>query len=311
MVKLIAYSIGYLLGGVLFIFVISLPIVLVLSLFSKKRSREKLFYRTITIVGIISYFLFGHGEGYLSFDAILIIIQTIFSICIIKIFYSIIKNKNKENNQRKYQLQFSTDLEPSQKISKNRELLFYLVFISIIFFGTFFVYNYFYNYYSDNQKITWKKYRSEIGKFEVLFPSDPEYTTKQLNLASNLNLDYHLYQAKAKDNVYLVGVIVLPSDFDITNLNNKNGLEAIAKGLFVLPNKGDRLIFSELTKFKNYDAVDLIIENNTDYGDITVITKFKFFYRDRFIYMLVAGYNKEKYNATDYNKFIDSFELLK
>lgn len=94
-------------------------------------------------------------------------------------------------------------------------------------------------------------------------------------------------------------------DLNIDTSNPKNNLKGALNGM--LRGLKDEMVYSKFTNFNGYEALDYKIKNIKGNNYL----QGKLFLVNKTFYELMVSYNNENYNKADYNKFINSFTLLK
>jgi hypothetical protein len=152
----------------------------------------------------------------------------------------------------------------------------------------------------------WKEFNSTIGQFKVLFPVYPEYSVETMPIPDTQEeITVNMYIAGQSDGTtYMVGIgsysLEIPGGYE-TEMS-EDGVNGV-----VASTEGNELVSSKLVTFRGYQAIDFLIQNKKENVEI----KGKSFLAGQTLYELFVGYYPEKYNENDYNKFINSFQLLK
>ncbi|MBI5152169.1 hypothetical protein HZA39_01430 [Candidatus Peregrinibacteria bacterium] len=151
----------------------------------------------------------------------------------------------------------------------------------------------------------WKEFNSAAGKFKVLFPAYPDHETQNLEIpGAKLPLKYDLYSSRSKEGIlYIVNAAVYPPE--VNTSKPEINLENTLKGM-VSAAKGNKLTSSNFMNFGNYKALEFLIDNS----DENTSLKGKIIMVDKTIYQLLMGYEIGKYNKSDYEPFINSFQLI-
>ncbi|HPO68199.1 MAG TPA: hypothetical protein PLE40_00385 [Candidatus Pacearchaeota archaeon] len=112
------------------------------------------------------------------------------------------------------------------------------------------------------------------------------------------------YNSKITDDtIYSININNYPPELDVTN--SEINFERVLNGYLSI--KGNELISSNFSNFENYKSMDFSMKNE----DLNIFTKGKIIIVDDTLYQLLAVYKDGKYNENDYNRFINSFQLLK
>lgn len=153
----------------------------------------------------------------------------------------------------------------------------------------------------------WKDFNSTIGQFKALFPSYPAHETNNIPV-SLYGIDFEMkldnYIA-AKGNVtYFVGVATYSIEMDMSS--DPDGiLENALNGMLV--SSDSELISSSFTSFNEYRALNFLLLNR----ESNLYVKGKTILTEQTLYEIMISYENKDYNASDYEKFINSFQLTK
>ncbi len=151
----------------------------------------------------------------------------------------------------------------------------------------------------------WKEFHSITGQFKVYFPSYPEHETTTLPtplVGEEFIFDsYNAIENNGTD--YMVGVARYPFEFDSSwhDYLLEGGINGAIASF-----EGNKLISSEFITFRGHKAVNFSLQNKI----FDVEMKGIFFLRGQNLYELIVVYSQESYNESDYEKFINSFQLL-
>jgi len=152
----------------------------------------------------------------------------------------------------------------------------------------------------------WREFNSIIGQFKVYFPGKPTYTKETMPyLDTGIEVTIDMYMA-TQSNETTYGVEVGRYSIEIDPAYTKGMLEGAINGIIV-STEGNELVSSRFTTFQGYQAVDFLIQNKKE----NVGMKGKIFIAEQTLYVPFVVYYPENYNESDYNKFINSFTLMK
>lgn len=159
------------------------------------------------------------------------------------------------------------------------------------------------NYFSDNSE--WKEFNSTTGQFKATFPTYPTHETENQEITDNVVLKMDSYTSVVADNTsYAINFATYPLGIDVSDA--ETSLEGGINGI-VAAYTGNKLIFSDFTVFSGHKAINYLIENKNE----GIFLKGKNILAGQTLYQLMVAYPNGSYNDADYNKFINSFQLLK
>lgn len=156
------------------------------------------------------------------------------------------------------------------------------------------------DYFTDTS--SWKEFNSPVGKFKATFPAYPAHETDNIDTGTGLTLKYDTYSSETSDGTsYMVNTVVYPAEVDTSN--PETNLEGSLNGMLA-SNDGNKLISSNLIYSNGYRALDFLILNSG-----TVYLKGKIIMAGQTLYQVMVAYESKNYNESNYNKFMNSFNL--
>jgi TonB family protein len=148
----------------------------------------------------------------------------------------------------------------------------------------------------------WVKYKSVVGNFNVIFPSNPAKDQKSIDFDGHQVDFYRFYSMDSKNNTYLVGYIDLSEDdykvFESEIVLNK-AKERLIKGLKA-DIKSESPISFEKYKGKLFNAE---VTNG-------LVLNIKLILVNRRLYQIVVSGNKGIVEKSEIEKFLNSFSLF-
>jgi hypothetical protein len=152
------------------------------------------------------------------------------------------------------------------------------------------------------QPVTWHRYHSDDGQFEILLPGVANGELVTISLPDNQSTTQEMYYGAFPGGaVYYVGFATYPTTIDVSN---PGALLKFSMNDFVRSVDGS-VVTSSITAFGNGTAVTyLISQSNGTYAKGEDILIRRNFYR------IFDNYNLRDYNANDYQTFIRSFQLI-
>ena len=158
------------------------------------------------------------------------------------------------------------------------------------------------NYFSSTEE--WKVFNSTLGQFQVTFPSYPTHETDNIQiLDSTITFKYDSYLTETSDGTtYFVSTVTYP--FEIDTSSPETNLEGSLNGM-VASSEVSEVVFSGFTYFDGYRALDYKIKNTNE----NIYLQGKIILVDQTLYQLMVSYELVNFNKTNYDKFINSFEL--
>lgn len=163
------------------------------------------------------------------------------------------------------------------------------------------------NYFSEE---TWQSFNSTEGKFKINFPKYPVIGQPQTETIFDTPYISTTYTADSEDGTSYMVIYgyypeIFPEDFDV-----KNGLEGSINAMLA-GNKSNQLISSNFISLGRHQGIDYIIKNEDESfdakGRIVVVSEGK---NPVKIYILIVTSEINRFNNDDFNKFINSFEIL-
>ncbi|MCL4437443.1 hypothetical protein M1513_00155 [Patescibacteria group bacterium] len=175
------------------------------------------------------------------------------------------------------------------------------LFVAIFLFGSFY----------STQKAThvvqtqsqWQEFNSVIGSFKILFPTSPEEKIQGDQSNGITTFKGELYSSVLNDSVaYFVSFTEYLTKMDTSNLDGN--LEKVANGMAAIYPES-KLTSANLIDFNGHRGIDFLInitsENMYIKGRATMV--------GQRLYVIYETYKTGSYNDSDYNKFINSFQL--
>lgn len=139
----------------------------------------------------------------------------------------------------------------------------------------------------------WEEIVSTDYNFRILFPSNPTQTTRNTDWLKEVT-----YSVIHDDIYYDVTIMIESDDVDPTDPKD------IVDGMIAF-NEGVELVSLEPKEFQGYEAIDFITKDNQSYMNARIISV------GRTSYLLMVSYAQKDSDKTEYNKFINSFQLVK
>lgn len=155
------------------------------------------------------------------------------------------------------------------------------------------------NYFASD----WVTYNATAGKFRILFPKYPTIDTQQVPIPGmDVTIIYTQYTAEVDSaRSYVVVFAEYPSQMDTSQ--PERILESVVNGS-VVGVEGGRLVSSQFTTFRQYKAVDYMIQNGT------VTQKYRSIIIDHSLYTIGALFDNVSVDDQSLSKFWGSFELI-
>lgn len=145
----------------------------------------------------------------------------------------------------------------------------------------------------------WTTYNAISDNFSILVPHSPSYESSSDTTTGGISYEYHSYSAEKGSTYFLVAKYIYSEPIDVSNPDNY--LEKVMNG-FVTGSKG-RLVNSSYSNYKSYRALDFTSRTTSDEmrGRILLIGETP--------HLLIVGYPIGTNADTDYEKFVNSFEI--
>ncbi|MBD3245219.1 MAG: hypothetical protein GF335_04460 [Candidatus Moranbacteria bacterium] len=161
------------------------------------------------------------------------------------------------------------------------------------------------DYFSDDSD--WKKFNSPIGQFEVLFPKYPSHRTQEVTVSNTgVSVDMEEYTSKKDDSeIYSLFYNDYPKSIDLTSnpkSNLENSLNAMLSSV-----EGSQLISSKISDYGKHKALDFVLKVPQE----ELMVKGRIILAGQEMYQLYVTYQKDKNVQKNYQRFINSFEILK
>lgn len=152
------------------------------------------------------------------------------------------------------------------------------------------------------QNISWSKFTSPTDDFSILFPKYPTLDFEDDVILEGTDSTYstHGYESDDNSNSYLVYKYIYSNGIDATN--PQKVLKSYLDFMLGTDIK-NKLISSSAISYKSNPALEFLISSGEEMirGRIILVEETP--------YLLMMSYFEEKYDATTYNKFINSFEI--
>lgn len=149
---------------------------------------------------------------------------------------------------------------------------------------------------------SWKTFSSSADKFKADFPDKPAFSTKKVKIPqSNLVVKHNTYKSKDPNGVSYY-VIITTFNLKLDTSNPDENLKG-SLGDILSSSKSNKLISSKFGKFKGNRSLDFLVQN----GNISM--KGKLFFVKQALFELLAAYEGQKLNNSEYDKFVNSFSL--
>lgn len=153
---------------------------------------------------------------------------------------------------------------------------------------------------NDSDVHTWHEFEHPDKKFKVLVPSLPQHATQKLeDPTTKNNRKYDMFVSQ-KDNgtIFMISIISSENEAKINEDTLKNIIHELAAGT-----QNSKVKMMEMGKYKDHQAIDFSIENDT------VNIDGKAFVVGNTLYILTSVAKKEFYQKPDFDFFVNSFEL--
>lgn len=150
---------------------------------------------------------------------------------------------------------------------------------------------------ADPNDAGWVRFTSALGRFSVLMPEIPEDKT-ETTPSEHGPYTTHLFIAKEKENVYLIGWV----DYDPSFNFNKQSELAANRDNFVKGIKAT-LISTRPLQIDGYQALEFVAETTER------IFKSRVYMVGRRPYQIVIGYPKDQEDSLTVNRFFNSFKV--
>ncbi len=159
------------------------------------------------------------------------------------------------------------------------------------------------NYFTDTS--SWKEFNSTLGGFKASFPSYPTHETTPLDileLGQPINME--MYSSEHSDDIiYAVTFIAYPPSIELGS-NSADNLEGSVNGS--IQATGGTLISSSFSTFAGHSAIDYLVY----ISDKGMYTKGKNILVGKTLYQIVAIYESKNSTKIEFDKFVNSFQLL-
>ncbi len=150
----------------------------------------------------------------------------------------------------------------------------------------------------------WRDFHSVAGRCRVKFPSSPEHVSQKLTTPEiGYDMRYDAYISSLdKQTVFMLLVAQYPEHVDQTYA--QLSLEAFLNGILTY-NPENQLIFADLLLVNGHEALDFFIRAGGVYfkGRAMMIKNS--------LYLIAMECDVQIYDELNYNKFVESFQLVK
>lgn len=201
--------------------------------------------------------------------------------------------------------EFVSSLQESNYLISGKGWIIFVLVAVLGLVGAFYVdYNFYYPEYSQVEDSQWQVL-SVNNDFKILFPGESGYTNDSVPLEDyDLVINYDSYDLEMADGTYyILNVATYPPEVEISD--PKVSLEnALAGGLEQVD--GGEVKFSEYIDFNGNVAMNYVIFS----GKYGVYMKGRNIMVGNTLYSLIFGCLENFCNDYNYNKYINSFELL-
>ncbi len=150
----------------------------------------------------------------------------------------------------------------------------------------------------------WKKFTSDDNQFSVSLPTIPQHASEAVPLPNGQGaITYDMYLSQEKDgSTFMISLIHYPENFDTSNPDVL--LEGVMKEM-LSGSEDNTLKSSEKKQFKDLPSLDFAITNK-DF----IIHGFTFL-SDKNLYVLTMIDRNMSHDETQFNQFVNSFDVLK
>ncbi len=148
--------------------------------------------------------------------------------------------------------------------------------------------------------IGWTTYNAISDKFSVLVPHSPSFESSSDITSDGIPYEIHIYSIEEGSKFYMISKYIYSEPIDVSNPDNL--LEKILNSF--LTGSGSKLTTSNYLEYKTYRSLDftsITTDNNTFKGRILLVKETP--------YLLILGYPTNNNNFSNYNEFVDSFEI--
>ncbi len=156
----------------------------------------------------------------------------------------------------------------------------------------------------EQSKVSWQQFHAVANNYKIAFPERPEHMQQTLSAPDeNFDMRYDVYVSANQDReVYMVLVAQYP-DFVDDNYAEMS-LETFLNGI-LQQNPGNQLIFADLVEVQGYKALNFFIRSGQTYfKGQAVMAKNQ-------LYLLAMECEVQNYQEDNYNRFVNSFEIVK
>lgn len=149
----------------------------------------------------------------------------------------------------------------------------------------------------------WRQFVSDHKKFKVLMPNMPHHATESLNDPKTQDKRiYDIYVSeKSNGTIFMISLITYPEDKETSDPAKL--LKSIVDEM-IASNPNNKLLSSRELSYLNNKAVDFSVENADVHMDSRAFVK------GNTLYVLSYIAKIGDYNPSEYEHFIDSFNLI-
>ena len=149
----------------------------------------------------------------------------------------------------------------------------------------------------------WKKFTSTENGFSAQLPKAPDHMEQKIDIPqSELSISYDTYISEPSESVvFVISVWNYPAEVDMSKpeVNLQDGFGGM---LSALP--GSQVQSMEMTEVEGFKALEFKVKNEDIYFQGKLILVYNT------LYQVFAVYKDDKEMSADYQKFIDSFQLI-
>jgi len=155
------------------------------------------------------------------------------------------------------------------------------------------------------QDKSWQTYNSATDQFSIDVPSYPSRDSKDNIFAetgdTNDTYSYHFYTSKSGNISFFISKYIFSYQIDVSNEDQV--LEKMLNNF--ISGSGGKLMSSNYTYYSSYRALDFLIEIESE----SKLARGRILLVGQTPYLLIYEYPALSFVDTDYQKFINSFEI--
>lgn len=159
--------------------------------------------------------------------------------------------------------------------------------------------------YTYPEVVEWRKFTSPDSQFNALLPAFPGYETEALQIpgtTSSVRVD--VYTSEVDNIAYVITVTTFPPEVDTSDAEARlRGALAGTAASF----EGGEIISSSFTNFSGFRALNFLIGNKSK----DIYLKGRLILAGKTLYQLFTNYDSASYSEEEYNRFVDSLQLIK